>query len=56
MVIMAPSDENECRQMLFTGTTLSSPSVIRYPRGTGPGVPIAAEMTALTGGPGPDEA
>jgi len=47
MVIMAPADENECRQMLYTGTTLSSPSVIRYPRGTGPGVPIVAEMTAL---------
>jgi 1-deoxy-D-xylulose-5-phosphate synthase len=47
MVIMAPADENECRQMLYTGTTLSSPSAIRYPRGTGPGVPIATEMTAL---------
>ena len=47
MVIMAPADENECRMMLYTGTTLSSPSVIRYPRGTGPGTPIAAEMTAL---------
>jgi 1-deoxy-D-xylulose-5-phosphate synthase len=47
MIIMAPADENECRQMLYTGTTLDSPSVIRYPRGTGPGVPIAAEMTAL---------
>jgi 1-deoxy-D-xylulose-5-phosphate synthase len=47
MIIMAPADENECRQMLYTGTTLSSPSVIRYPRGTGPGVAIAAEMTAL---------
>jgi len=47
MTIMAPADENECRQMLYTGTTLSSPSVIRYPRGTGPGAPIAAEMTAL---------
>src|SRR5471032_2360447 len=47
MTIMAPADENECRQMLYTGTTLSSPSVIRYPRGTGPGVAIAAEMTAL---------
>jgi 1-deoxy-D-xylulose-5-phosphate synthase len=47
MVIMAPADENECRQMLYTGTTLNSPSVIRYPRGTGPGAPIAAEMTAL---------
>jgi 1-deoxy-D-xylulose-5-phosphate synthase len=47
MIVMAPADENECRQMLYTGTTLSSPSAIRYPRGTGPGVPVAAEMTAL---------
>ncbi|MDB6097340.1 MAG: 1-deoxy-D-xylulose-5-phosphate synthase [Gammaproteobacteria bacterium] len=47
MIIMAPADENECRQMLYTGTTLTSPSVIRYPRGTGPGAAIAAEMTAL---------
>src|ERR1700723_580346 len=47
MVIMAPADENECRQMLYTGTTLSSPSVVRYPRGTGPGVPVVAEMAAL---------
>src|SRR6516162_5909804 len=47
MVVMAPADENECRQMLYTGTTLNSPSMIRYPRGTGPGVPIAAEMTAI---------
>jgi 1-deoxy-D-xylulose-5-phosphate synthase len=47
MVIMAPADENECRQMLYTGTTLSAPSAIRYPRGSGPGVPPVAEMTAL---------
>jgi 1-deoxy-D-xylulose-5-phosphate synthase len=47
MVVMTPSDENECRQMLFTGTTLSSPSAVRYPRGTGPGVAVVAEMTAL---------
>jgi 1-deoxy-D-xylulose-5-phosphate synthase len=47
MVVMAPADENECRQMLYTGTTLKSPSAIRYPRGTGPGVPVVAEMTAL---------
>ena len=47
MVVMAPADENECRQMLYTGTTLSSPSVVRYPRGAGPGVPIVAEMTAI---------
>ena len=47
MVIMAPADENECRQMLYTASTLPGPSVVRYPRGTGPGVPISAEMTAL---------
>jgi 1-deoxy-D-xylulose-5-phosphate synthase len=47
MVIMAPADENECRQMLYTATTLASPSAVRYPRGAGPGAPIAAEMTAI---------
>jgi 1-deoxy-D-xylulose-5-phosphate synthase len=47
MVIMAPADENECRQMMYTATTLSSPCAVRYPRGTGPGVPVVAEMTAL---------
>ena len=47
MTIMAPADENECRQMLYTGTTLPGPSAIRYPRGTGPGVPLVEEMTAL---------
>jgi 1-deoxy-D-xylulose-5-phosphate synthase len=52
MVIMAPADENECRQMLYTGTTLSSPSVVRYPRGSGPGVAAEAEMSALAVGRG----
>ena len=47
LVVMAPSDENECRQMLFTGTTLSQPSAIRYPRGLGTGAQIVAEMAAL---------
>jgi 1-deoxy-D-xylulose-5-phosphate synthase len=47
---MAPADENECRQMLYTASTLSSPSAVRYPRGTGPGAAIAAEMTALAVG------
>jgi 1-deoxy-D-xylulose-5-phosphate synthase len=47
MTIMAPADENECRQMLYTGTTLPGPSAIRYPRGTGPGVALVDEMTAL---------
>src|SRR6202521_2515735 len=47
MVIMAPADENECRQMLYTATTLSSPAAVRFPRGTGPGTALVAEMTAL---------
>ena len=47
LVIMAPSDEDECRQMLYTGTTLSCPSVVRYPRGCGPGVPLEKAFTAL---------
>jgi 1-deoxy-D-xylulose-5-phosphate synthase len=47
LVVMAPSDENECRQMLYTGTTLSCPSVVRYPRGTGPGVPLEKAFTAV---------
>jgi 1-deoxy-D-xylulose-5-phosphate synthase len=46
-VVMAPADENECRQMLYTASTLSSPAIVRYPRGSGPGVPVVAEMTAL---------
>jgi 1-deoxy-D-xylulose-5-phosphate synthase len=52
IVIMAPSDENECRQMLYTATTLSSPTVVRYPRGTGSGVAVEAEMNALAVGRG----
>jgi 1-deoxy-D-xylulose-5-phosphate synthase len=47
MVVMAPADENECRQMLYTATTLPGPSAVRYPRGQGPGVAPVAEMTAL---------
>ena len=47
MVIMAPADENECRQMLYTASTLSGPAAVRYPRGTGPGVPVSKEMHAL---------
>ncbi len=47
MVIMAPADENETRQMLFTGMQIDGPSSIRYPRGTGPGVEVEDRMTAL---------
>ncbi len=40
MTIMAPSDENECWQMLNTAFSMNTPSAVRYPRGTGPGVAI----------------
>src|SRR5579862_5679798 len=46
-VIMAPADENECRQMLYTASTVNGPALVRYPRGTGPGVAIVKEMSAL---------
>jgi 1-deoxy-D-xylulose-5-phosphate synthase len=47
LTVMAPADENECRQMLYTATTLAGPAAVRYPRGQGPGVEIQAEMTAV---------
>ena len=50
LVIMAPADENECRQMLYTSVQLDQPALVRYPRGTGPGVPLEAAMHALTVG------
>ncbi len=41
MVIMTPSDENECRQMLYTGYHYQDgPSAVRYPRGTGTGATL----------------
>ncbi len=52
MVVMAPSDENECRQMLHTATTLSQPAAVRYPRGLGPGARVVPELTALPVGKG----
>ncbi|ASA56593.1 1-deoxy-D-xylulose-5-phosphate synthase [Vibrio gazogenes] len=52
MVIMTPSDENECRQMLYTGHQHSGPSAVRYPRGTGTGAEIQHQFTALEIGKG----
>ncbi len=52
LTIMAPADENECRQMLFTAFGIEGPSAVRYPRGTGPGVEVAAAMKALLIGRG----
>jgi 1-deoxy-D-xylulose-5-phosphate synthase len=47
MVLMTPSDENECRQLLYTATTLSHPSAVRFPRGAGPGATLQGDMEAL---------
>ncbi|MEH6504116.1 MAG: 1-deoxy-D-xylulose-5-phosphate synthase [Cycloclasticus sp.] len=44
MVIMAPADENECRQMLTTGINHAGPTAVRYPRGKGPGVAVSDEF------------
>ncbi len=52
MVVMAPADENECRQMLYTGLQLDGPAAVRYPRGTGPGIAVEQKMTALPVGKG----
>jgi 1-deoxy-D-xylulose-5-phosphate synthase len=47
MVVMAPADENECRQMLYTAISLDGPAAVRYPRGPGPGVALNRPMEAL---------
>ena len=52
LIVMAPSDENECRQMLHTALLHDGPCAVRYPRGTGPGVAIAAQMKPLPLGQG----
>ncbi len=52
MVIMAPTDENECRQMLYTAYRLDVPTAVRYPRGSGLGVMPQKEMAALPIGKG----
>ncbi|MEZ5526986.1 MAG: 1-deoxy-D-xylulose-5-phosphate synthase [Gammaproteobacteria bacterium] len=52
MLIMAPSNEDESRQMLYTGYQHKGPAAVRYPRGKGPGTPINKTMTALPVGKG----
>jgi 1-deoxy-D-xylulose-5-phosphate synthase len=47
MVVMAPADENECRQMLTTGLRYEGPAAVRYPRGTGPGAAIEPTLDTL---------
>jgi 1-deoxy-D-xylulose-5-phosphate synthase len=52
LVVMAPSDEDECRQMLYTAVQHPGPSAVRYPRGSGSGTPPQAQMRALPIGRG----
>ena len=47
MLVMAPADENECRQMLSTGYRHEGPAAVRYPRGTGPGTAISQSLDTL---------
>jgi 1-deoxy-D-xylulose-5-phosphate synthase len=47
LTIMTPADENECRQMLYTGCTLPGPALVRFPRAAGTGVPVETLMAAL---------
>ena len=52
LAVIAPADENECRQLLYTGFMASGPVAVRYPRGSGPGVAIEQAMRALPFGKG----
>jgi 1-deoxy-D-xylulose-5-phosphate synthase len=47
MVVMTPSDENECRQMLSTGFRFDGPAAVRYPRGSGTGVAVQADLDTI---------
>jgi 1-deoxy-D-xylulose-5-phosphate synthase len=52
MVVMTPSDENECRQMLTTAYRWDGPSAVRYPRGSGSGAKIEKALLGLPMGKG----
>ncbi len=47
MVVMAPADEAECRQMLSTGLAFPGPAAVRYPRGSGTGVDAGTDLSTL---------
>ena len=47
MMIMAPADENECRQMLYTAFQQNCPTAVRYPRGKGIGIEPEESMRAI---------
>jgi 1-deoxy-D-xylulose-5-phosphate synthase len=52
MTVMAPADENECRQMLSTAYRMNTPTAVRYPRGPGPGIAVQKDLKALPVGKG----
>ena len=52
MIVMAPSDENECRKMLYTAYQQDGPTAVRYPRGKGVGIEPQVKMQALEIGKG----
>lgn len=52
LVVMAPSNEGECRQMLSTGLQHPGPAAVRYPRGTGTGVAAGNDLSTLPIGKG----
>lgn len=52
MIVAAPSNENECRQLLYTAYRYEGPAAVRYPRGKGTGVEIATQLKELPIGKG----
>ena len=52
MAVLAPSNENECRQMLYTAFQHDGPTAVRYPRGAGTGVVAKKDLVALPWGKG----
>jgi len=52
MTVMTPSDENECRMMLSTAYKMATPTAVRYPRGTGPGVATEKDLKTIKVGKG----
>lgn len=52
MAVLAPADENECRQMLFSAYQHEGPAAVRYPRGSGMGVAVEKAMTGVAWGKG----
>jgi 1-deoxy-D-xylulose-5-phosphate synthase len=52
MIVMAPTEENECRQMLYTAYQQNCPTAVRYPRGKGVGIEPKKSMSLLEIGKG----